>query len=137
MLYWTELGADFGRIMKASMDGSSNMTLFSDNLRWPYAITIDLDAQVLYWVDSYYDKIECGNVNGTGRRLVVNSGLDEPFDITLLGDILYISDQTLGILALNKSGGLPVKRVYNTFCDRINPFGIEVIAQERQLLSKS
>lgn len=116
------------------MDGQSTAILFQGDLRWPYGITLDFDNQILYWTDSYFDKIECGNIDGTGRRLVVSSGLDEPFDLTLIGDMLYISDWNLGILATNRSGGQPVQTVYDTFCDGIQTFGAQVVAEERQLL---
>lgn len=135
-LYWTEWSDHVARIRKASMDGNGTATLFQDNLRWPYAISVDYDNQILYWADSYFDKIECGNVDGTGRRVVITSGIEQPFDITLLGDVIYISDWNLGILATNKSGGQPVQLIYNTFCDRINTYGIQAIAEERQSLRK-
>jgi hypothetical protein len=118
------------------MDGQNMAVLFQDDLRRPYGITIDYDNQFLCWTDSYFDKIECGNIDGTGRRVVVNSGLEEPFDLTLLGDKLYISDWNLGILATNLSGGQPVQTVYDTFCDGVQTFGVQAVAEERQLLGK-
>lgn len=136
ILYWTEWGLTSARIRKASMDGQNTAVLFQDDLRRPYGIAMDYDNQILCWTDSYFDKIECGNIDGTGRRVVVNSGLEEPFDLTLLGDTLYISDWNLGILATNQSGGQPVRTVYDTFCDGIQTFGVQVVAEERQLLGK-
>ena len=116
------------------MDGRDATVLFQGSLKWPYAITIDSFSQVLYWADSYFDKVECGNVDGTGRRLVVSSGVEEPFDLTLLGDILYISDWNLGILATNKSGGQPVQTIYNSFCEYEQTLGVQVVAEENQFL---
>ena len=136
VLYWTEWNDTAARIKSASMDGSDQTTLFDANLGWPYAITVDIDSQVLYWADSYFHKLESGNVDGTGRRLLTSSGLEEPFDLTLLGDMLYISDSNLGILAVNKSGGFPVRTIYNTFCSNVNVFGIQAVAEERQLLGE-
>lgn len=135
-LYWTEWDQTNARIRKASMDGRNMTILFQDDLRWPYGITMDFDNQILYWTDSYSDKIECGNIDGTGRRVVISSGLEDPFDLTLLGDTLYISDWNLRILATNRSGGQPLRTVYNTFCDSIQTFGVQIVAEERQLLGK-
>ena len=118
------------------MDGDNNMTLFQDNLRRPIAITIDFNNQLIRWVDSYHDKIECARVSGTGRRVIISSGIQEPFDITLLRDILYISDINFGILATNKCGDQPVSTIYNTFCASVHPFGLQAVAQERQLQSE-
>ena len=134
-LYWTEWGqTQNARIRKASMDGRNMTILYQDNLQWPYGVTMDFDNQILYWTDSYFDKIECGNVDGTGRRVVISLGLENPFDLTLLGNTLYISDWNLGILATNRSGGQPIQTVYNTFCDSVQTFGIQAVAEERQLL---
>ena len=118
------------------MDGSTNITLVEEDLMRPYAITVDVDSQTLYWADSYFNKIECGNVDGTGRRLVISTGIEDPFDITLFGDMLYISDSALGILATNKSGDQPVQTIYNKFCNNVHVRGIQVVAKERQLLGK-
>ena len=115
------------------MDGTGRVTLHQNNLQRPYAITLDFDNQVIYWADSNLQRIESSNVDGSGRRVVVSSGIDEPFDITLLGDMLYISDQNLGIRVTNKSGGQPVQTVYNQFCSYISTLGLQVVAEERQL----
>ena len=115
------------------MDGAGKVILHQDNLERPYAITIDFDNQVIYWADSNLHRIECSNADGSSRRVVVSSGIDEPFDITLLGDMIYVSDQNVGIRVTNKSGGLTVQTVYNEFCSYINTLGLQVVAEERQL----
>ena len=116
------------------MDGNGVLVLFHNNLQRPYAVSIDFADQILYWADAGLDRIECSDVDGSNRRMVVSSGLDEPFDITLLGDMIYISDTNLGILAANKSGTQPVEQIYSTFCEYIGTTGIQAITQENQLL---
>lgn len=138
VIYWTEWSHNVARIKRVSMDGarSTLTTLHQNNLKQPYAITIDFDEQVLYWADLSLKRVECSNVDGSNRNVVISSGLERPFDLTLFGDILYVSDLDLGILAANKSGGVPVEAVY-VFCDHISSCGIQVIAEERQLLGKN
>ena len=119
------------------MDGTEKVVLHQSNLEQPYGIAIDFDSQLLYWTDVVLRRIESCNVDGSGRRVVVSSGVDRPFDLSLLGDVLYISDWNLRILATNKSGGQPVDTIYDTFCTYVNTFGIQVIAEERQLQGKS
>ena len=135
-LYWSEWSHDVARIRKASMDGNDVSILFQNDLQRPYAVSLDFMNQILYWADAGLDRIESANVDGSNRRVVISSGLNEPFDLTLLGDMLYISDANLGILATNKSGDQPVEVIYDIFCEDIGPVGIEVVAKERQLFSE-
>ena len=111
--------------------------LHQQNIQQPYAITIDYDNQLLYWSDHNLQRIECSTVNGSNRRVIVSTGLQRPFDLTLLGSKLYISDWELGIVATEKSGGQMVEVVYNSFCDSTKALGIQSITEERQLLGKS
>ena len=118
------------------MDGNGVTVLFQNDLQRPYSVTLDFTNQILYWADAGMDRIESANVDGTNRRVVISTGLNEPFDLTILGDMIYISDTDLGILAMNKSGAQSLETVYNIFCDDIGSFGIEVVAQERQLFGE-
>ena len=136
-VYWCEWGyTGVARISKASMDGTAKTVLHQSNLGQPYGIAIDFDNQVLYWGDLDLQRIESSNVDGSSRRVVVSSGVERPFDLTLLGDTLYISDWNLRIRATNKSGGQPVETLSATFCTYVNTYGIQVIAEERQLLGE-
>ena len=118
------------------MNGNGISILFQNDLQRPYAVSLDFINQILYWTDAGLDRIECANVDGSDRRVVISSGLNEPFDLTLLGDMMYISDVNLGILAANISGTQPVEAIYNIFCEHIGPVGIQAVAQERQLLGE-
>ena len=118
------------------MDGNGVTVLFQNDLQRPHSVTLDFTNQILYWADAGMDRIESANVDGTNRRVVISTGLNEPFDLTILGDMIYISDTNLGILAMNKSGAQSLETVYDTFCDDIGSFGIEAVAQERQLFGE-
>ena len=135
-LFWTEWSRSIARIQKGSMDGNGVATLFQINLQRPYAVSVDFADQILYWADAGLDRIESANVDGSNRRVVISSGLNEPFDLTILGDVIYISDTNLGILAANKSGHQPVEVIYDRFCEHVGPVGIQAVAQERQLLGE-
>ena len=135
-LYWSEWSRDVARIRKASMDGNDISILFQNDLQRPHAVSLDFTNQILYWADAGLDRIESANVDGSNRRVVISSGLNEPFDLTILGDVIYISDTNLGILAANKSGHQPVEVIYDRFCEHVGPVGIQAVAQERQLLGE-
>lgn len=80
-LYWTEWSRDVARIRKASMDGNGISLLFQNDLQRPYAVSLDFTNQILYWADAGLDRIESANVDGSNRRVVISSGLNEPFDL--------------------------------------------------------
>ena len=139
-LYWTEWStrSTTVRINKASMDGSGRQILHQTDMQQPYGIAVDIDAQVIYWTDVELKRIEASNVDGSNRRVILDSqaGVDRPYALSLHGDMLYISDWNRRILATNKSGDQPVHTVSNTFCTYVSTFGIRVVAEENQLLGE-
>ena len=38
---------------------------------------------MLYWTDTEHNTVEVCRMDGTGRKVLINSGLDEPRGITL------------------------------------------------------
>ena len=74
-LFWTDHGEDsnFGaKIEVSDLMGNNRRTLVRDDIRRPRGITIDFDEDVLYWVDSEKDTIECSDFNGLSRRVVAH-----------------------------------------------------------------
>ena len=115
------------------MDGSGQVTIHQTNMQQPYGITIDVDNQVIYWADLELQQVEMSNVDGSNRRVVVSSGVERPYSLSLHGDTLYISDWNRRILSTNKTGGQAVHIVNDTFCTYLSTFGVQVIAEENQL----
>lgn len=68
-LFWPEWGMN-SRIEVAGTDGTSRKHLITENLHWPWALTIDYPAKRLYWVDYKLGLVECADLNGTNRQLV-------------------------------------------------------------------
>lgn len=75
MMYWSDWQEDSrdanrGSIRKAWMDGSnSGILITSKNMLWPNGLSLDVEQDVLYWVDAYYDRIEMVLLNTTERRV--------------------------------------------------------------------
>ena len=133
MLYWTEWGSrTVSRIKKASMDGSYMTVLHDTNIERAYSLVIDINSQELYWADYRLDIIEVSNVNGTNRRILINSGISQPFSLSMLGSMLYLSDWILGVRSVNISGSQEPTTIFNTFCGFTNFYGIQVISIRRQ-----
>lgn len=128
LLYWTDVGTD--RIERASMDGTSRMTLHSTGLSNVYAMTLDYDNQILYWADYSNNRIEMSYTNGSNRVLVTSSGITDPFHMTFYDGKLYWTDLTLNsINTLTLNTPSVVSRVTST---SNYPFGIHVVAKTRQ-----
>lgn len=128
-MYWTDWGSP-AKIERASMDGMGRTVLHNTQLVWPNGITIDYEAQKIYWIDANLDRIEYSNVNGTGRRVLRSTTL-HPFSITLEGDLLFWTDWSSDtIFTTHKAGGQSVGTVYSSLRNR--PFGIEAITPDRQ-----
>ena len=133
MLYWTEWGST-ARIRGASMDGLGVTTIHSTDLIRPYSVTVDFDAQMLYWTDNILDKIEASSVNGTGRCTLITSStlIPQLYSLTVFENNLYFSDWTVGVNSIDTAGQQSPVEILNRFCDFRYPHGIKVVSNQRQ-----
>ncbi|XP_067949899.1 low-density lipoprotein receptor-related protein 2-like [Watersipora subatra] len=93
-----------GRIYRYAMDGTDKMIIVSEDLMSPQGIVTDIVNQRLYWIDSSTDKLEMSDYNGLGRKILLNGGqtIPHPYDLTINGHMLYITDKTkLGVFTLD------------------------------------
>ena len=109
------------------MDGTGRTVIHDTGLIWPNGLTLDHAAQVMYWIDANYDRIESSFVNGSNRVVVASSGISRPFSITLFRDKLFFTDRRT-IRSVPKTGG--TVQTINNLCEVAS--GIEVIAEEKQ-----
>lgn len=56
------------------MDGSRRVVIISILLFWLNGLILDYVTDKLYWVDVKYYVIECVNLDGFFRRIVINIG---------------------------------------------------------------
>ena len=80
-VYWSDIAQ--GRIMSAFFNATSVTTLFYCNVRTPDGLAIDYIGRNIYWTDTGTNRIEVGLTDGTGRKLLIKDGLDEPRAIVL------------------------------------------------------
>ncbi|KAK3884647.1 hypothetical protein Pcinc_011090, partial [Petrolisthes cinctipes] len=66
MMYWGDIKSSV--IEKAGMDGSGRRVLLSRDLTWPNALTLDLPAQRLYFMDARHDIAHSVRLDGTDRK---------------------------------------------------------------------
>lgn len=96
-MYWTDWGAT-PKIELAFLDGSHRVTLIDTDLGWPNGVAVDFAEQKLFWADAKKDKIEVANLDGTGRRVLVNQNLPHVFGFSLLGKFVFTFLHVIGCL---------------------------------------
>ena len=97
-MIWTDWGEN-PKIERASMDGDqlSRMTLVSDRIFWPNGLTVDLENELIYWVDGNLKFLDVMNLDGSNRRTIVNN-LSYPYSVTFAPQRLFWTDWTIGSL---------------------------------------
>ena len=131
-MYWTDSGVT-GKIERASMDGSDRRELHSISLTSPISLTIDYQAQRIYWINSW-NQIEYSNTDGTGRFLLSNqlAGFDSPIDITLEGDsVFWTSHSSRSIYTTHKILSTGVSSIHTNLRNSVI-YGIEAVTPIRQ-----
>lgn len=111
------------------MDGTAKAILHDTSLSAPYCITLDYDAQVLYWADYTLNKIEKSNADGSNRQLVTQSLINDAYSMTFFNGRLYWTD-----LSYDRILTLSVTSTTSTYLTGGigNMYGIKAITEERQ-----
>ncbi|XP_065840881.1 low-density lipoprotein receptor-related protein 4-like [Oscarella lobularis] len=89
-MYWTDYYNSSGRIERADMDGRNREVIVND-LEQPSGLALDIENEVIYWVDKKSLKIEKSNFDGTNRAIVASS-LSDPFHLVFHKGSLYWTD---------------------------------------------
>ena len=73
-MYWTDWvqkpSAIDAKIMRAYMDGTNREVLVNKNIQWPNGLSLDPQANKLYWCDAYTDRIESVDLSNSSNREV-------------------------------------------------------------------
>lgn len=111
------------------MDGTAKTILHDTSLSAPYCLTLDYDAQILYWADYTLNKIEKSNVDGTNRQLVTTTLLNDAFSITFFNGRLYWTDLSYDRILTVLTTSSTSEYLTGSFG---NMYGITAITEERQ-----
>ncbi len=112
------------QIRRARLDGSGNQLLFS--LSTPHGLALDILNGKIYWTDLGSDRIERGNMDGSGAiETLVNSGLFVPVEISLdlSGGKMYWTDLSTKKVQRADLDGMMVEDILTGLT---NPFGISL-----------
>ena len=116
------------------MDGSSRMILHRTNLRDTYAITIDIENQLLYWADYTLNRIERSSVDGS-NRVVLTTSVRDPYSMSYYNGRLYWGDTYYNRI-LNGPANSPGSGSYLGGSVRYEVYGIQVISRDLQPLGE-
>ena len=127
-IYWTDRGA-VPKIEKMKLDSTERQVIVDSSLVWPNDLTIDYETSKLCWNDANLDKIECSNLDGSGRTTLYQN-IPHPYGITVYNDTLYWSDwliQSVVTAAISGNDRIPQNITHG-----IRPAGIAVVHHSRQ-----
>ena len=131
-MYWVDWLEDRQNavIERASMDGQNRQIIVPTSLAMPYGITLDIASEKLYFIDSYYKRIESVNTDGTGRQQLHLFRADiVAYSLVFHNGFLYWTDRlSQAISRLQIEGGA----VNNVTIADVRPTGLTLIAPERQ-----
>ena len=76
-IYWTDWVQPDARnpnakIEMSDMTGNNRTTLINKGILWPNGLTLDLQAERLYWCDAYYNRIESISVGTPEQHRLVS-----------------------------------------------------------------
>lgn len=69
LLFWSDVGRR-PMIARSSLVGSNYKQIVTTDIKWPNGLTIDFEAERLYFADAYYDKIESCDFDGNYRKVL-------------------------------------------------------------------
>ncbi|KAJ2938967.1 hypothetical protein O0L34_g17783 [Tuta absoluta] len=115
MMYWSVWAsavAAKGRIEAARMDASARHTLLDTDLHWPNGLAINYEENVLYWCDTYLNKIERMSLPSGKRELVAQHSdqhpLMKPYGLALYEGTVIWSEHATGLIKKLQKGNITV-----------------------------
>jgi DNA-binding beta-propeller fold protein YncE len=90
-MLWSDWGSP-AKIEIANMDGTGRRDLVTGNgLIWPNGLAVDGHTNKLYWTDAKSDTIECIDLSGRNRAVLLRN-LQHPFGLDVFEGHLYWTD---------------------------------------------
>jgi low density lipoprotein receptor-related protein 5/6 len=90
-MYWSDWGSH-PKLERAWLDGTHREVLVNTSIQWPNGLALDYIERKVYWGDAKLDKIEVCNLNGSGRRILLDKGVPHIYGFGLIGKHLYWTD---------------------------------------------
>ncbi|CAK1544808.1 unnamed protein product [Leptosia nina] len=119
-------------ISRANTDGTGLLVFENVTLGWPNGLSIDFDADRVYWCDALLDHVQHAKLDGTDVKTVNSRLIRHPFSIVIHKEFMYITDWRLdAIVRLHKlTGEQEDIMVRELQTNRL--YGVKVYSQEVQ-----
>lgn len=88
IMFWT----NGPKIESAFMDGSNRTTIVSKHLERPNGLAVDYAGNRLYFVDSKLKTMETVMFDGSGRKILIDEGLMQPFGVYVYDQKVFWTD---------------------------------------------
>ncbi|GFT89375.1 low-density lipoprotein receptor-related protein 2 [Trichonephila clavipes] len=74
VMFWSVWGTthrrNAGVIERAELDGSHRVQIVKERLLWPQSVTVDHIMEMIYWIDTKINVMECADFHGLKRRQI-------------------------------------------------------------------
>ncbi|RUS81825.1 hypothetical protein EGW08_010417, partial [Elysia chlorotica] len=107
---WLRNSRQTAYIARCFTDGTNITQIRRKQLGWPNGLTIDFQADRLYWADAFFDRIQHSGLDGSDLQSLSGHTVIHPFGIAIYKDYIYYTDWRLqSIVRINKRGGQETK----------------------------
>ncbi|CAD5111663.1 DgyrCDS948 [Dimorphilus gyrociliatus] len=105
--------SDWGKheIVRTGMDGFHVKRIVTEDIEWLNALTIDYTMDKLYWGDAKNDFIGQCNLDGSGKRRIIQHNLQHIFALTFFEGYLYWSDWEMSHVEKARANGKDRQKV--------------------------
>ena len=114
-LFYTDWDASKPHIGRANMDGSNQKIILQNpTVQWPNGLTIDFNANRVYWVDAGKDVINSVNLEGEDLKTVLSKvpQLHHAFAIGIHKDLMYWDDwKSKSMYLADKNNGRGIRQI--------------------------
>lgn len=119
-------------ISRVYLDGTNVVIFRGLLLGWPNGLSIDFQADRLYWCDALLDQIQHSKLDGTDVRAFTTPSIKHPFSLVVHQEWLYVTDWRLdAVLKMNKETGAGEKVILSV--DEGNRlYGIRIYSIDNQ-----
>ncbi|XP_071101709.1 prolow-density lipoprotein receptor-related protein 1-like isoform X1 [Haliotis cracherodii] len=93
LLFWSDLGGDKHRILKANMDGSNAQVIIED-AKHPTSLTVDMNGNKLYWISRQNHTVNICELDGSNLRQYTRDVMDieSPVSMTVYDNTIYVAN---------------------------------------------
>ncbi|XP_050299730.1 low-density lipoprotein receptor-related protein 6 [Anthonomus grandis grandis] len=93
LLFWTDWG-EVPKIERAGMNGDpkTRKVIVSENIYWPNGLSVDYEAERIYWIDGKLLTIKSMDYDGKNSTLILQRASDYPYALTQSANKLFWTD---------------------------------------------